>query len=161
MPYIVDGHNLIPKVSGLSLGDMDDELQLVKLLQEFCRIRHKQVEVYFDNAPAGSSGARTFGCVVARFVRQGHTADQAIQSKLRRLGGEARNWTVVSSDREVRTSARSARAKSMRVEEFAQQLNEVRMEGSGHPGDLEAEISSQEVDEWLELFGIDEGDEEG
>jgi hypothetical protein len=49
----------------------------------------------------------------------------------------------------------------MRVEEFAQQLNEVRMEGSGHPGDLEAEISSQEVDEWLELFGIDEGDEEG
>ena len=27
MPYIIDGHNLIPKVSGLSLGDMDDEQQ--------------------------------------------------------------------------------------------------------------------------------------
>jgi hypothetical protein len=34
MPYIVDGHNLIPKVPGLNLQDMEDELQLVELLQE-------------------------------------------------------------------------------------------------------------------------------
>ncbi|MBK5109002.1 MAG: NYN domain-containing protein, partial [Anaerolineales bacterium] len=119
MPYIIDGHNLIPKVPGLSLEDMDDEQQLVKLLQDFCRVKQKKVEVFFDNAPAGSSGARTFGCVVARFIRQGRTADQAILEKLRRLEGDARNWTVVSSDREVRNSARSVRAKSMRVEEFA------------------------------------------
>ena len=53
MPFIVDGHNLIPKVPGLNLQDMEDELQLVELLQEFCRINRKQVEVYFDNAPPG------------------------------------------------------------------------------------------------------------
>jgi predicted RNA-binding protein with PIN domain len=122
MPYIIDGHNLIPKIPGLKLDDVDDELQLVKLLQDFCRVSRKNVEVFFDQAPAGSSGARTYGCVVARFIRQGRTADQAIHDKLRRLGGEARNWTVVSSDQEVRKSARSARAKSMQVEEFAVQL---------------------------------------
>jgi predicted RNA-binding protein with PIN domain len=160
MPYIIDGHNLIPKVPGLSLGDTEDELELVKLLQEFCRIKQKQVEVYFDNAPAGSSGARTYGSVVARFVRQGSTADQAIQSKLRRLGGDARNWTVVSSDREVRKSARSARAKSMRVEEFAQQLNKVISNSSTENINQEAELSSEELEEWMTLFGLDEGDGE-
>ena len=161
MPYIIDGHNLIPKVPGLSLEDLDDEQQLVNLLQDFCRVKQKKVEVFFDNAPAGSSGARTFGCVVARFIRQGRTADQAILEKLRRLEGEARNWTVVSSDREVRKSARSVRAKSMRVEEFAQELTALAADRSQQIQELDKELSTQEVDEWLELFGADEADGEG
>ena len=161
MPYIIDGHNLIPKIPGLNLGDLDDELQLVKLLQDFCRVKRKNVEVFFDQAPAGSSGARTFGCVVARFIRQGRTADQAIQEKLRRLGGDARNWTVVSSDREVRNSARSARAKSMRVEEFAQQLLGLVGDKSEDLQTNEAGLSSQEIAEWMELFGVDEEGDKG
>jgi hypothetical protein len=161
MPYIIDGHNLIPKVPGLSLEDMDDEQQLVNLLQDFCRVKQKKVEVFFDNAPAGSSGARTFGCVVARFIRQGRTADQAILEKLRRLEGEARNWTVVSSDREVRNSARSVRAKSMRVEEFAQELSALQADRSQQMQQDDADLSKQEVDEWLKLFGADEADGEG
>ena len=160
MPYIIDGHNLIPKISGLNLGDMDDELQLIKLLQDFCRITRKQVEVYFDNAPAGSSGARSYGSVTARFIREGRTADQAIKQKLSRLAGEARNWTVVSSDREVRASARSVRAKSMRVEEFAQLLDGM-IKGSARQGvDEDLGLSSEEVDEWMEIFGVDEGNSE-
>ena len=160
MPYIIDGHNLIPKVSGLNLGDVDDELQLIKLLQDFCRITHKQVEVYFDNAPAGSAGARNFGCVTARFIREGRTADQAIKQKLSRLGGEARNWTVVSSDREVRASARSARSKSMRVEEFGHLLSGV-IKGSAKQGvEEDLGLNAQEINEWMEIFGIDEGDGE-
>ena len=161
MPYIIDGHNLIPKVPGLSLEDLDDEQQLVNLLQDFCRVKQKKVEVFFDNAPAGSSGARTFGCVVARFIRKGRTADQAILEKLRRLEGEARNWTVVSSDREVRNSARSVRAKSMRVEEFAQELTALAVDRSQQIQELDKDLSTQEVDEWLELFGAEEADGEG
>jgi predicted RNA-binding protein with PIN domain len=160
MPYIIDGHNLIPKIPGLKLNDVDDELQLVKLLQDFCRVTRKNVEVFFDQAPAGSSGARTYGCVVARFIRQGRTADQAIHNKLRRLGGEARNWTVVSSDQEVRRSARSARAKSMRVEDFAEQLLGMVGTSSDDLHSSEGRLSAQEVDEWMELFGADEGEEE-
>jgi hypothetical protein len=160
MPFLIDGHNLIPKVSGMSLQDMDDELQLVKLLQEFCRISQKRVEVFFDNAPPGSSGARTYGCVVARFVRQGRTADQAIMEKLRRLGGEARNWTVVSSDREVQVNARALRAKTMRAEEFSRQLLDVLAEQSHGLADDETQLSSGEVEHWMNIFGFDEADEE-
>jgi len=160
MPYIIDGHNLIPKVSGLSLQDMDDEIQLVKLLQEFCRISQKRVEVYFDNAPPGSFGTRTYGCVVAHFIRQGKTADQAIQEKLKRLGGEARNWTVVSSDREVQVNARAAHAKTLRSEFFSQQMSGILTEKPHDLSEQEAELSSQEVEDWMNVFGIDEADEE-
>ena len=31
MPYLIDGHNLIPKM-GLKLADLDDEMQLIELL---------------------------------------------------------------------------------------------------------------------------------
>ncbi len=106
MPYLIDGHNLIPKIPGLSLQAEDDEQQLITLLLEFCRLQRKQVEVYFDNAPPGGVRARNFGNVIARFVRQGSTADQAIRQRLERLGRAARNWTVVSSDLAVQTEAR-------------------------------------------------------
>ncbi len=159
MPYIIDGHNLIPKIPGMSLQDIDDEIQLVNLLQEFCRIRRKQVEVYFDNAPPGSPGARNFGRVVARFVRQGRTADQAIQMKLKRLGGEARNWTVVSSDGEVQANARTARAKILTAEVFAQQVFEALGDTADSYLEPESDLSPEEVEDWLQIFGIDEDEE--
>ncbi len=160
MPYIVDGHNLIPKIPGMSLQDLDDELLLVNMLQEYCRIRRKQVEVFFDNAPPGTPGTRNYGRVVARFIPQESTADQAIQAKLKRLGGEARNWTVVSSDREVMVSARAAKAKIVSAEDFAHQLMDLLKESP--EGDLEPDsgLSSDEVEDWMNIFGIDEDDEE-
>lgn len=160
MPYIIDGHNLIPRIPGISLQDIDDEMRLVQLLQEFCRINRKKVEVYFDNAPSGSPGARNYGSVLARFVRQGRTADHAIQKKLRRLGGEARNWTVVSSDLEVQANARAARAKVMPSDVFAEQLFDL-AEGSGEvPLQEEGDLSPQEVENWMKIFGIEDEDEE-
>ena len=159
MPYIIDGHNLIPKIPGMSLQDIDDEIQLVNLLQEFCRIRRKQVEVYFDNAPPGSPGARNYGRVVARFVRQGRTADQAIQMKLKRLGGEARNWTVVSSDGEVQANARTARAKILTAEVFAKQVFEALGDTADSYLEPESDLSPEEVEDWMQIFGIDEDEE--
>ena len=159
MPYIIDGHNLIPKVPGLSLQDMEDEIQLVKMLQEFCRINRKQVEVFFDNAPPGQPVARNYGSVVARFVREGGTADRAIHNKLKRLGGEARNWTVVSSDREVQANARNLRSKIIPSEVFAQQLMDVLGESAESTPESQNELSPQEVEDWMHIFGIDENDE--
>ena len=82
MIYIVDGHNLIPKLPGLSLEALDDELRLIERLQVFCRIQRSSVQVFFDRAPAGYSGARSFGSVRAHFVPQGTIADDAIARHL-------------------------------------------------------------------------------
>jgi uncharacterized protein len=123
MPFLIDGHNLIPKL-GLSLRSVDDEMELVARLQVFCRVERRQVEVYFDGAPAGQVGARKFGSVTAHFVRSGTTADAAIASRLKKMGRDARNWTVVTSDRRVQSEARNAGADVVSSDVFARQVIE-------------------------------------
>ena len=156
MPFIIDGHNLIPKIPGLNLSEIDDEMRLVEMLQEYCRLTRKQVEVFFDNAPPGQPRARNFGSVIARFVRSEQTADLAIRDKLRRLGGEARNWTVVSSDHQVQAAARAARAAVIPSETFSRQMKEI-LDSSPKTSEVaDKGLSNDEVDDWMKIFGIDE-----
>ena len=150
MPYLIDGHNLIPKV-GLRLDSPDDELELVAILQNFARLKRQQVEVYFDGAPIGQAGTRRLGTIRAHFVRLGQTADNAIRARLIRMEKDARNWVVVSSDREVQSAARMAHAKFISSEEFVKSLREMR--SSAPKSDLdEKNLSAAEVDNWLKIF---------
>jgi predicted RNA-binding protein with PIN domain len=150
MPYLIDGHNLIPKV-GLRLDSPDDELQLVGILQDFARIKRQQVEVYFDGAPIGQAGTRKLGTVRAHFIRLGQTADNAIRARLNRMGKDAKNWTVVSSDREVQSAARASHAQFISSEEFVKMAREARNSIPKSNAD-EKKLSETEVDEWLEIF---------
>ncbi len=153
MSYLIDGHNLIPKIPGFLLEDIDDEHQLLDLLIKFCQHQGKQAEVFFDNAPPGEVRDRKFGSVVARFARRGSTADEAIRGRLARLGRAARNWTVVSSDREIQAEARAVKAHCISSEAFARMLlqtvDEVRKDKSGNG---ETQMDSNELDDWLKLF---------
>ena len=150
MPYVVDGHNLIPKL-GLRLDSPDDEMELVAILQEFARLKRQQVEVYFDGAPIGHAGTRSLGTVRAHFVKLGQTADDAIRARLNKMGKSAKNWIVVSSDREVQSAARVNQAKHISSEEFVRVIREARNSPSkGNATDKK--ISTQEVEDWLKLF---------
>ena len=168
MPTLIDGHNLIPKL-GLSLRSMDDEMQLVARLQEFCRAeRKKSLEVYFDGAPAGQVGTRKMGLVTAHFVRLGATADSAIRARLKTLGRAARNWTVVTSDRQVQSDARAAGAAGVSSEAFAARVNastcapapghrpaksaKGAKSPQGAKSAKETGMSEAEVEEWLRIF---------
>ena len=152
MPYLVDGHNLIPKL-GLRLDSIDDEMELIAILQEFCRIERKQVDVYFDGAPASQAGTRKLGPVTAHFVRLGVSADNAIGQRLKRLGRTAKNWTVVSSDRQVQAEARAMHAEVTSSDSFASKLKQAR--DSAPKSAEERKLSSQELEEWLKLFKPD------
>lgn len=150
MPYLIDGHNLIPKL-GLRLDSIDDEAELISILQEFCRLKGKaQVEVYFDGAPAPHAGTRKLGAVTAHFVPLGKTADEAIRRHLKRLAKNAKNWTVVTSDRQVQVEARAVRAEIISSDAFAEQLRQ------SHPpaakSSSERKLSDDEVNEWLQIF---------
>ena len=149
MPYLIDGHNLIPKL-GLRLDAIDDEMELVAILQEFCRLEQKQVEVFFDGAPAGQAGTRKLGAVTAHFVRLGNSADNAIRNQLKRLGKNARNWTVISSDRQVQAEARAVRAEVTSSDVFAALLKQAR--NSAPKPNVEQNLSPREVEDWLKLF---------
>jgi len=152
MPYIIDGHNLVGKLPGLKLDDLDDEQELIKLLQEYCLQTGKDIEVYFDKSSSGHARARVHGRVTARFTRSGETADEAIARHLRRLGKEAANWTVVTSDLQVQRAAKRARARLISSEEFSADLL---AESASPGGSDDPSINPDEIDEWLDLFGGD------
>jgi uncharacterized protein len=176
MPYLIDGHNLIPKLPGLSLAAVDDELQLVEWLQGYCQAKQKDAEVFFDLSPHGYPPNKKFGRVKAHFVRKGTTADDAIQTSLLELKGSAQNYIVVSSDHRVQAAARTARARVISSEEFARELINTRIEGgdsgravsgkdiSGRAGGKSStsrnssragespSLSADEVKEWENLF---------
>jgi uncharacterized protein len=121
-PLLIDGHNLIGKLPGISLREIDDETRLVNLLQIFSRVRRKRIEVYFDGAPPGQSGTRAFGTIQAVFVPLGNSADAAIRARLTGLGKQARNTTVVTSDRQVQADARACGSGVIPSEDFARDL---------------------------------------
>jgi predicted RNA-binding protein with PIN domain len=157
MPYLIDGHNLIPKIPGLNLRTMDDEIALIEILQGFCQRTGKQVEVYFDNAPPGYSGTRKYGNVTAVYVRAGGTADAAIRRRLFGLGrgaksgakSGAKNWTVVSSDRQVQAEARGLGAAILPAEDFTALLLQPAALGKDKPPE---KLSQEEIEEWMRIF---------
>jgi predicted RNA-binding protein with PIN domain len=151
MPYLIDGHNLIPKL-GLRLDSIDDEAELISRLQEFCRLRRAQVEVFFDGAPPGQAAIRKAGVVTAHFVHQGSSADAAIEIRLKQLGKTARNWTVVSSDGRVQQAARAVHASVLSSEEFAGEMSRVQAMGATMVKHA-ATLAPDEVEEWLDIFG--------
>jgi predicted RNA-binding protein with PIN domain len=162
MPYLIDGHNLIPKIPGLSLKSVDDEIHLIQYLQDFCRQSGKNVEVYFDNAPAGQAGTQSFGRVKAHFIRTGRTADDAIIARLRKLGRGAKNWQVVSSDRQVAAAARSMHAQVISSDTFANSLRTSAPESQFDPGeDTNPDLGPDDIDTWLDLFRNGENDDFG
>lgn len=150
MPYLIDGHNLIPKL-GLRLDAMHDEMELVAILQEFARLKRQQVEVYFDGAPAPQAGTRSLGAVRAHFIRLGQTADNAIRDRLNKMGKSAKNLIVVSSDREVQNAARINQAKFVSSEEFVK-LIKTAMTSTPKTSTDDKKLSAREVDEWLQVF---------
>ncbi len=150
MQYLIDGHNLIPKLGG-SLDTLDDEDQLIHRLQEFARLSRARLEVYFDGAPPGHASTRAAGSVRAHFVRKGSTADAAIEARLGKLARQARMWTVVSSDHRVQQAARAAHAQVLTSEQFASTMSKT-FSSQGKEAKSEATLPPEEVEEWLEEF---------
>ena len=153
MNYIIDGHNLIAKIPGLSLSMPDDEARLIELLNRFGQERRHKLEVYFDGAQPGQAGVRNYGRVRAHFVPASQSADEAIRRRLRRLGKSAASWVVVTSDRDVQAAAREAHAQVARAEDFSPQVQttlQARLATANDAADQP--LSEEEVSEWLAIF---------
>ncbi len=151
MPFIIDGHNLIAALPDLDLSDLDDEMKLVEMLQGFCSRTRRRATVYFDRGFPGGKPTIKSGRVEVRFVRLPRTADDAIRAHLLKLDKEAPNWTVVSSDGEVRSAARRAGASVLDSDTFVQMIP-----ASGITSDQSEKplgtLSDIDLDEWERLF---------
>ena len=156
---MVDGHNLIPKIPGLSLSDLDDEIKLIQLMQEYCRLRRVEIECYFDKAPQGHPRIQRFGQVIAKFAGPGKTADEEIKERLRRLSRRAREWTVVSSDASIQVAARAAKARIIPSDEFSREIEAALSDNAtAQKPPAEENMSEEDLEMWLKAFGADQTD---
>lgn len=150
MPYLIDGHNLVPAL-GLRLDGPNDEAELIALLRRFAARTGKPVTVYFDRRAPGSSQPADAGGLSIRFVSRPDTADNAIRRHLSRLHAQAPNWTVVTSDREVQGRARQAGARVLSAPAFARRMQAAgRAESTGEKP--EAQLSKAELAEMEREF---------
>lgn len=138
-------------MAGIRLEDPDDEAQLIRRLSAFCARRRTSATVYFDSGPTGSPRTLRQGAVTARFVSRATSADAAILRHLSRLGREAPNWIVVTSDGAVAADARRHGARLESSESFAQQLSESAL-APGRAEKPEAVPSPEEIARWEDAF---------
>jgi predicted RNA-binding protein with PIN domain len=101
MPYLIDGHNLIPHISGLSLDQLDDEEKLITILKKYLNHVQKRAILFFDQGNIHSSGELNQGNLIIRFIKPPSTADRAIKNEANLHDRDATNYTVVTSDRNV------------------------------------------------------------
>src|SRR3972149_3450140 len=151
MPYLIDGHNLIGRMSGISLQDPDDEAKLLALLRTFCARRATKATCSFDRGQPGHRDPPPASGVTAHFITPPATADAAIGRHLNRLGRDARNWTVVSSDAAVAEAARRRGARVISSEGFAQELAAA-LTSTPPPEKPEGPPGADELEEWERLF---------
>ncbi len=160
MTLLVDGHNLIAKLPGLSLADPDDERELIQVLQRYAWRKRKKITVVFDpgdNPGTGSPASRAAVRVI--FASPGSTADAVIIYMVRQHRNP-RDLLVVSSDRTVMSRARSAGARTISATAFALEIQSAlssRKVENEKPSFDSGGASEDDVAYWLRVFESDEG----
>jgi predicted RNA-binding protein with PIN domain len=154
MHLLVDGHNLIGQISGISLADADDEAQLVMLLRGYAtRKRGRQVVVVFDHGVYGHPQQLNGYGVSCYFAMSPQDADTQLIKRLRALRRPA-DWALVSSDRQVTRVAKERGVRVIGAREFAAQLVAPSTQPvAQHEEKRDAHLSEAEIAEWLRLFG--------
>jgi len=149
---LIDGHNLIPKIRGLTLSMVDDEMALIQILSEYARLTRRKLEVYFDKAPIDKAGTRKFGSITAHFVREGTTADEVIILRIRKMGPKARNVKVISSDQHILRQVQACQAETLTSDVFAKEIEKVLAASPGGGKPDPEKMSAMEIENWLNLF---------
>ncbi|NWG16098.1 MAG: NYN domain-containing protein [Chloroflexi bacterium] len=152
MPYMIDGHNLIGQLSDISLADPNDEALLVQKLIGFAARTGKQCVVIFDHGLPGGSSRMSTRAVQVVFASMRSTADRVMIERIRKIA-DVTGWVIVSSDEEVRETARKRRMPVLTSAEFAALLLNPPPPAVDVGEATDVHLSDAEVDEWLSLFG--------
>jgi predicted RNA-binding protein with PIN domain len=154
MPLLIDGHNLIGQIPGMSLADPDDEGDLVMLLRRYATARRgRKLVVVFDHGIYGHPQRLDGYGVTCHFARSPQDADAQLIRRIRALK-HPRDWTLVTSDRQVAREAEDRGVRVLSSHEFARRLIAPPKAAAATPEERsDARLSEAEIAEWLRLFG--------
>jgi predicted RNA-binding protein with PIN domain len=153
MPYLIDGHNLIAYMPGMTLADPNDEVQLVLRLRQFAGRKRQKITVVFDHGiPGGWSRDLSTGPVKVVFAGSHSNADRVILERIREAA-RPRDIKLVTSDRDLRQKAEPYRVEMITSQDFTLTLEPPPSEPEPPPDEREdVWLSKDEVREWMRLF---------
>ena len=125
--------------------------------------KKRQITLFFDGGTLGSHLNRLSSrSLKVIFAPSGKTADSLIISHMRQLKNP-REYTLITSDREIIGAAKSLRIRSLLSEEFIERMGFVFKEKSEKKPKAKKEVppdkpdnpklSEADMQEWLDLFG--------
>ncbi len=159
MNYVIDGHNLIGKIDGISLSDPDDEAKLVLRLLNWAAVgKNRRVIVVFDGGVPGSQWAKVRSEMVKPvFVPKGRTADDWIITFMYNIK-DRKSFQIVTSDNAILKQADNRRIPTMKSEDFARDMAAERNRFSdiAEPDEQETVrplMKAEQVDAWIQMFG--------
>jgi len=155
--FIIDGHNLLHTILKLEEDPgAASDVSLCKILGRYLKLVGEKGEIVFDGTgPPDKGGFDNIINLEVFFAGLGTDADTAIEDKIR-ANTAPKRLTIVSSDRRLRSAARTRKATSMKSDVF---WNDVRKELSRKRPEKEPQakrqgLSEGETDQWLEFFGF-------
>lgn len=150
MLVLIDGHNLIAKLSDIQLDEADDEEKLILKLRRYRARTGRRIVVIFDPGLGYKlASKKTEGGVTIQYAPHGKSADQLIMKRLYKAKDPGQIM-VVTSDRAVQRVARQVRASVVSSTDFAAELNKPPPNGQNE--DVDVKLSEHEIEEWLKLF---------
>ena len=157
MPYLIDGNNLIGAIKELDTRDKTAREKLTQMLMQYNKVKRNKIKVVYDGPPPDGLLAEThFGPVSVRYAGPDYDADTVIKQLVDR-SKSPESIIVVSNDKQVYSYCKWAGSKAMRVNQFYDDLIKV-LEKEGVDGRKFKELNKNEVDDWLDYFGIDENE---
>jgi predicted RNA-binding protein with PIN domain len=154
MAYLIDGNNLLGHLAPGECRDRESRRGLTVRLLAFQRFTRRRIILVYDGPPDDDLEHLTHGRKFeVLFPPQGAKADDVIQERLS-LPFDRRSLTVVSSDRELGTLARSRGAAVMKCQDFERELKKV-MKKARQERELAKHLelpTPLETKLWLDLF---------
>jgi len=163
MHYLIDGHNLIASVSDIQLSDPDDEAKLVLRLRRWMAADgRRRITLLFDGGlPGGRAPHFSGGALNVVFASGGQEADMLLLHRIRQARNP-REFTLVTSDREIINAAERRGMPVINSPTFARQLESeanARAQTGPDPSVKEQPaLSADELAEWLNIFRSEDDD---
>jgi len=154
---IIDGNNLLHTIIKLEEdpGAISD-VGLCRILGRYFKLAGEKGEIVFDGTgPPDKSGFDKISNLEVFFAGLGTDTDTVIEDKIS-VSTAPKGLTIVSSDRRLRSAARTRRATSIKSDVFwndvQKQLN--RKRPVKEPPEKRQGLNEGETEQWLEFFGF-------
>ncbi len=158
MPFVIDGNNVIGSSPDLVQAESGSRQKLIDMVLKFQKHRNNSVVLVFDKSPGDEAlPLIDDGRMAVLFPDEGERSDDLI-ARLISEYSNCRDVVLISSDKKLKDLAKEKGGRTMNAIEFyydLKRVNRIQDRRQEKEKRIHGEISDNEVDQWMKIFGDD------